>query len=189
MCIAIEDRDHARVRECARMALSAHGQGYDAAASLAADLACFWMEEGQFSEALPVLLTLHRAGLSSDRARCAIVVNLALAAAYTGDVQLFQRALRDFAAEDHDQEEGCVIIYSEMARACGIAGSSEIAVSYARRARDIALESDDTINLARAEGVLARLEVVGVGPLWPVAAASSPADLDLSTEVVQALTA
>jgi hypothetical protein len=87
--LAAEAHDAPAAHDNARGALKAYGAEHPRLPVLAHDVACFWMNQGMYREALPVLdAVLPHIGAGSDRA--AVMANLARAAAGAGDRPRFE---------------------------------------------------------------------------------------------------
>jgi hypothetical protein len=90
--LAIEACDRPRARALAAAALRHYPAGSEYRLQLAHDIACLWLEEGQFRPALTALTAVLGAYSASDPRRMLVAANVARAAAGCGDGSAFQAA-------------------------------------------------------------------------------------------------
>ena len=145
VAIASDTGDGAMVRTYAARAMVAYGATHESLPALAADLAIFWVNQGQFGDALPVLRSVK----SRRRDPCDEVVILgyiARACAGAGDVDGFREAWADtMALADRSvTQEGVCDALEELARGAAIVGDWARSEFAAGAALDLAVERGET---------------------------------------------
>lgn len=137
--ISLELGQHELALGQATQALRAYGRSHPRVPALSHDVACLWIDLGQFARALPVLDAVlpH---ITSDHERAVVLGNAARAAAGSGALGRF-RELRFSALELLElptAEAGAAQALLALARGEALLGEHEDAIIAARRAVEVA---------------------------------------------------
>jgi len=139
----------------ARQAFRAYGAEHELLPALAHDIAYYWMEQGYFARALPVLEALEP--LFPDfKQKLLLRANVIRAAGAAGDRDLFRRMWNETMKLTREPEALPVVASSllEMARGAASLGEWDRAEQVAERAVVVASERNEAATLVRAESLL-----------------------------------
>ncbi|HVG45566.1 MAG TPA: tetratricopeptide repeat protein [Longimicrobium sp.] len=139
----------------ARQAFRAYGAEHELLPALAHDIAYYWMEQGYFARALPVLVALEP--LFPDfKQKLLLRANVIRAAGAAGDRDLFRKMWNETMKLTREPEALPVVANSllEMARGAASLGEWDRAEQVAERAVAVASERSEAATLVRAESLL-----------------------------------
>ena len=168
--IAAETGRVKEANELAALAFETYGRTHGRIPALAHDVACFWLNQGQFARALTVFSALSSSFVEpADRAL--IAANTARAAAGLADGKTYERKGREAirALNRPVSKARAGEVYLALAKGAGLAGNMLDAEKWARHAHRIAsenglaqlrMQAEAELDAARAESRLDRAGAV-----------------------------
>jgi len=156
--IATEMGRSEQAEHYARQAFRAYGAEHELLPALAHDIAYYWMDQGYFARALPVLEALEPLFLDLKQ-KLPVRANVIRAAGAAGDRELFRKMWNETNKLTREVEASPVVADSllEMARGAASLGEWDRAEQVAERAVAVASERGQAAVVVRAESVLASI--------------------------------
>lgn len=153
--IATETGRNEQAEHFARQAFRAYGAEHELLPALAHDIAYFWMEQGYFARALPVIEVLEPLFPDSKR-KLAVRANYIRAAGAAGDRDRFRKMWNETMklTREPDAQPEVANSLLEMARGAASLGEWDRAEQTAERAVTIATERREAAVVVRAESLL-----------------------------------
>ncbi|MEW5928532.1 MAG: hypothetical protein AB1941_13775 [Gemmatimonadota bacterium] len=166
--VAAETKQVAEAQEYARRAFRAYPRSHPGRITLAHDVAGFWVLQGQYRRALPVLEVLARI-LTRSSHRLFALSQLAWAAGGAGQIEVFAKAWIDtWQIIDNQPTLNCVTSsLLRLAYGSALLGDSERVELAAGFAIDLAKRRGEETVLAEARGLLETAGTAGLPPALP----------------------
>jgi tetratricopeptide (TPR) repeat protein len=154
--IATETGRNAQAEEYARMALRSYGPDHPRLPVLAHDVAYYWMNQGLFTQVLPIFLSLENRFEDDPGTKIAVKAHIARAAAGTGDRNTFRRYFTETArmAKEPVYESRAGDVFLELAMGASNLGEWDRAEQAAERALELTRQFSQATMMFHAETVL-----------------------------------
>lgn len=154
--IATETGRNAQAEEYARMALRSYGPAHPSLPILAHDVAYYWMNQGYFTQVLPIFLSLQNRFENGSVMQLLVSAHTARAAGGAGDRNLFRRYFTETIrmAKEPPYESRAGDAFLELAMGASSLGEWDRAEQAAQRALELTEKSGQATMSIHAESVL-----------------------------------